>query len=211
LPVRTTFVRGEPPTWVCGVRSCLLCRAAASLVDPRYLVGFCGNGLMSNHYFLYLYVLGMDARTMLNGVTYSKSLRLSNKARQSTSTGELVTLMSNDAQRLPDMSLSVHAVWSTPLFIGIAIYLLVRLVGAAAVAGILFLVFMIPVQGMLAAKQMGLQRAQMQQTQSRVKVVNEVLQGIRIVKYYAWEAPFVERIASLRDTEVEKVSRTPHL
>lgn len=37
---------------------------------------------MSNHYFLYLYVLGMDARTMLNGVTYSKSLRLSNKARQ---------------------------------------------------------------------------------------------------------------------------------
>lgn len=37
---------------------------------------------MSNHYFLYLYVLGMDARTMLNGVTYAKSLRLSNKARQ---------------------------------------------------------------------------------------------------------------------------------
>lgn len=37
---------------------------------------------MSNHYFLYLYVLGMDARTMLNGVTYTKSLRLSNKARQ---------------------------------------------------------------------------------------------------------------------------------
>lgn len=90
--------------------------------------------------------------------------------------------MSNDAQRLPDMSLSVHAIWSTPLFIAIAIFLLVRLVGAAAVAGILFLVLMVPVQGMLAAKQMGLQRAQMQQTQSRVKVINEVLQvRLRIV------------------------------
>eukprot|EP00903_Cladosiphon_okamuranus_P012646 g11831.t1 len=170
-----------------------------------FIVGFCGNGLMSNHYFLYLYVLGMDARTMLNGVTYAKSLRLSNKARQGTSTGELVTLMSNDAQRLPDMSLSVHAIWSTPLFIAIAIFLLVRLVGTAAVAGLLFLVGIIPVQGMLAAKQMGLQRAQMKQTESRVKVVNEVLQGIRIVKYYAWEAPFVERISGLRDVEVDKI------
>lgn len=84
--------------------------------------------------------------------------------------------MSNDAQRLPDMSLSVHAIWSTPLFIIIAITLLVRLVGAAAGAGLVFLVAMIPVQGMLAAKQMGLQRAQMKQTESRVKVINEVLQ-----------------------------------
>eukprot|EP00752_Nemacystus_decipiens_P009274 g8285.t1 len=170
-----------------------------------FVVGFCGNGLMSNHYFLYLYVLGMDARTMLNGVTYAKSLRLSNKARQGTSTGELVTLMSNDAQRLPDMSLSVHALWSTPLFIVVAITLLVRLVGWSAAAGLCFLVVMIPIQGMLAAKQMGLQRAQMKQTESRVKVVNEVLQGIRIVKYYAWEAPFVERISALRDVEVDKI------
>lgn len=95
---------------------------------------------------------------------------------QGTSTGELVTLMSNDAQRLPDMSLSVHAIWSTPLFIAIAIFLLVRLVGAAAGAGLVFLVAMIPLQGILAAKQMGLQRAQMKQTESRIKVINEVLQ-----------------------------------
>lgn len=29
--------------------------------------------------------------------------------------------------------------------------------------------------------------------------------GIRIVKYYAWEASFVERISALRDVEVDKV------
>lgn len=84
--------------------------------------------------------------------------------------------MSNDAQRLPDMSLSVHAIWSTPLFIIVAIALLIQLVGLSALAGLFFLALMIPVQGMLAAKQMGLQRAQMKQTESRVKVVNEVLQ-----------------------------------
>lgn len=84
--------------------------------------------------------------------------------------------MSNDAQRLPDMSLGMHAIWSTPVFVIIAVFLLVRLVGAAAIAGIVLLVLMIPLQGFLATKQMGLQRAQMKQTESRVKVINEVLQ-----------------------------------
>lgn len=36
-------------------------------------------------------------------------------------------------------------------------------------------------------------------------------QGIRIVKYYAWEVPFVERIAALRDMEVDKVKSPPPL
>ena len=143
-------------------------------------MGFCGNGLLTNHYFLALYVLGMDARTMLNGATYGKALRLSNNARQSTSTGELVTLLSNDAQRLPNMALSIHTPWSTTIFILLAITLLVRLLGVSALAGILVLVLMIPVQGFLAAKQMSLQRAQMEQTQSRVKVINEVLQVLYI-------------------------------
>lgn len=118
----------------------------------------------------------MDTRTVLNGVTYGKALRLSNKARQSTSTGELVTLLSNDAEHLPNMALSIHVPWSTTLFLIVAVTLLVRLLGPPALAGILLLVLMIPVQGFLAAKQMGLQRAQMKQTQYRVKVINEVLQ-----------------------------------
>ena len=143
----------------------------------RFTVFFFGNGLLANHNFLSLYIMTMDVRTILNGVTYAKALRLSNKARQGTSTGELVTLMSNDAQRLPDLSLSLHAPWSSTFFIVIAIFLLVRLLGASALAGVMFLVVTIPFQGFLAVKQMGLQRSQMEQTESRVKVINEVLQA----------------------------------
>lgn len=158
-------------------------------------MGFFGNGLLTNHNFLSLYIMTMDVRTTLNGVTYAKALRLSNKARQGTSTGELVTLMSNDAQRLPDLSLSVHAPWSSTFFIVVAILLLVRLLGASALAGVLFLVVTIPIQGFLAVKQMGLQRAQMEQTESRVKVVNEVLQarlhGFRCFRFHARFCVFV--------------------
>lgn len=36
-------------------------------------------------------------------------------------------------------------------------------------------------------------------------------QGIRIVKYYAWELPFVERISSLRVKELDKVRSATRL
>lgn len=57
-------------------------------------MGFFGNGLLTNHMFLMLYVLGMDARSTLNGVTYAKALKLSNRARQGTSTGEVSFIVS---------------------------------------------------------------------------------------------------------------------
>lgn len=39
-------------------------------------------------------------------------------------------------------------------------------------------------------------------TDTRVKLMNEVLNGIRIIKYYAWENAFVKKIASVRAKEI---------
>ena len=108
-------------------------------------------------------------------------------------TGQLVTLMSADAQRLPDAALTIHNLWTSPLFVAVAIYYLIHLVGVAGVAGLAFLCAIIPLQAFIALKQMGIQRSQMKRTDARLKLVNEILQGIKIVKYMTWEAPFSER------------------
>ena len=42
-------------------------------------------------------------------------------------------------------------------------------------------------------------------TDERVKLTNEVLQGIRVVKLYAWEGPSEERINKLRALEVQQL------
>lgn len=44
-------------------------------------------------------------------------------------------------------------------------------------------------------------------TDERVKLTNEVLQGIRVVKLYAWETPCEERIQTLRTQEVAELSK----
>ncbi|KAG5177321.1 P-loop containing nucleoside triphosphate hydrolase protein [Tribonema minus] len=172
-----------------------------------FCVGCVGNGIIANHLYMKLYNMGMDARTTVNALIYRKSLNLSNRARQTTSTGECVTLMSNDAQRLPDVAFSVHNIWTSPLIVAVTVYLLVNLVGVAALAGLAFLVVMMPLQATIAIHQMGVQRGQMKRTDARLRLVNEVLQGIKIVKYYAWEAPFAERLTALREVELQSIKR----
>ena len=84
--------------------------------------------------------------------------------------------MSADAQRLPDAALTIHTLWTSPLFVAASIIYLVSLVGVSGVAGLAVLAATVPLQAFVAVKQMGIQRTQMKRTDARLKLVNEILQ-----------------------------------
>ena len=42
---------------------------------------------------------------------------------------------------------------------------------------------------------------------ARVKLTNEVLTGIRVIKYYCWEKPFLEKIREVRAKELKLVAQ----
>jgi ATP-binding cassette subfamily C (CFTR/MRP) protein 1 len=45
-------------------------------------------------------------------------------------------------------------------------------------------------------------------TDARVKVAGEVVTGIKAIKLYAWEQPYLERLSNLREQELKMVYRT---
>lgn len=49
-------------------------------------------------------------------------------------------------------------------------------------------------------------------TDGRLKLMNEILSGVKILKFYAWEDAFLRRIGVLRDGELEtlKMSQVLH-
>jgi ATP-binding cassette subfamily C (CFTR/MRP) protein 1 len=52
-------------------------------------------------------------------------------------------------------------------------------------------------------KQLGLKRMGVQQFgDKRLKIINELLAGIRIIKYYAWEEAFFSNIEKFREDEL---------
>ena len=54
----------------------------------------------------------------------------------------------------------------------------------------------------MTAKQVKFQRAAASGTDRRITIINEFVQGIRVVKYYAWERPFLGVLDKARDDEL---------
>ncbi|KAI9249020.1 multi drug resistance-associated protein MRP [Sporodiniella umbellata] len=152
-----------------------------------------------HQYFQRCFSTGMRLRAALVTAIYRKTLLLSNASRQSSTVGEIVNHMSVDAQRLMDLCTYFHIVWSGPFQIVIALVFLYNTMGVSVGAGVAVLILAIPLNTFIARRMRTYQKTQMGNKDARVKLMNEILNGIRVIKLYAWEAPFLEKINYIRN------------
>ena len=120
-----------------------------------------------HQYFQRSFEFGMRTKSGVTGAIYKKSLTLSNDGRQVKSTGDVVNLMSVDAQRLQDVAQYGQIVWSAPYQIILCLASLYNLVGLSMLAGIGIMIIMIPVNGIISRVMKKLQRQQMRVTPFR--------------------------------------------
>ena len=73
----------------------------------------------------------------------------------------------------------------------------------AALGGIAVLVVLVPVNIWGTRKGEQLQEDQLKAKDERIKMMNEILPGIKVLKLYAWELPFIQRIANVRFDEIK--------
>ena len=66
----------------------------------------------------------------INIFPYIQALVISNTARRTSTVGEMVNLMSVDAQRFMDLITYINMVWSAPLQVVLALYFLWQVRGA---------------------------------------------------------------------------------
>lgn len=94
-----------------------------------------------------------------------------------------------------------------PLTCLIVMGILIGEVGVGpALAGMAVLVFLVPVQNQLSGTIGELRRAMVKHTDKRVMLINEILQAIRIIKLYAWEAPMEQRVRQTRKDELKQLN-----
>ncbi|RKO93599.1 P-loop containing nucleoside triphosphate hydrolase protein, partial [Blyttiomyces helicus] len=119
------------------------------------------------------------------------------------SIGKIVTLMSTDVERVREYVSYCHrTLLEIPLSVILSLAGLFATVGWAAFAGLAIIILLIPA-GTFFGKLMGdMEDDLMETTDKRVNAVNEMLQGIRIIKYFAWESKFIKRINSARSAEI---------
>ncbi|KAG8192593.1 hypothetical protein JTE90_015226 [Oedothorax gibbosus] len=193
LGLLINFVSSNEPLWI-GILYAVLIFLNTTL-----------ESVILGGYFHRMFRLGMHVRTALVSAIYKKSLVLSSSAKKVSTTGEIVNLMSVDSQRFMDLMTYLNLVWSAPLQIIVAIAMLYRVLGVSVFAGLAASILLIPLNGFLVSQIKNKQTKQMQLKDERVKLVNEVLSGIRVLKLYAWEEAFREKINEIRMKEVKNL------
>uniref|UniRef100_A0A1B0DM26 ABC-type glutathione-S-conjugate transporter n=1 Tax=Phlebotomus papatasi TaxID=29031 RepID=A0A1B0DM26_PHLPP len=162
-------------------------------------------------YFNRMFFVGLRIRTALISAIYRKALVMSNNARKESTVGEIVNLMAVDAQRFMDLTAYINMIWSAPLQIGLALYFLWDILGPSVLAGLAVMIILIPVNSVIANKVKTLQIRQMKNKDERVKLMNEVLSGIKVLKLYAWEPSFEEQVLRIREKEVQVLKEQAYL
>lgn len=193
------FIEGEEEMWKGYFYSVLLLLTAILQT------------LILSQYFHRMFLVGLRIRTALIAAIYRKALRMSNAARKESTLGEIVNLMSVDAQRFMDLTAYINMIWSAPLQIALALYFLWEILGPAVLAGLAVMIILIPVNGLIANKVKTLQIRQMKSKDERVKLMNEVLNGIKVLKLYAWEPSFEQQILKIRIKEIQVLKEAAYL
>ncbi|XP_041671464.1 ATP-binding cassette sub-family C member 3 isoform X3 [Cheilinus undulatus] len=167
--------------------------------------------LILHRHFQYCFVTGMNVRTAVIGAIYRKALSITNAAKRSSTVGEIVNLMSVDAQRFMDLTTFLNMLWSAPLQIVLALYFLWQNLGPSVLAGVAVMIMLIPFNAVIAMKTRAYQVEQMQYKDARIKLMNEILNGIKVLKLYAWENSFKEKVLAIRQKELNVLRKTAYL
>ncbi|KAH8383276.1 hypothetical protein KR009_007659 [Drosophila setifemur] len=157
-------------------------------------------------------LMGARMRIACCSLIYRKTLQLSMKTAGQTPAGYLINLLSNDVNRLDYGFIFMHWIWIMPFQAVLTCYLIWLNIGIPALVGVIGLLLKtVPVQTALSKVTSVLRMRIAERTDARVGIMNELVQGIQVIKMYAWERPFQAVVAEARRREIKQIRYASYL
>lgn len=142
---------------------------------------------------------------VVNGINrrvVDHALALRHSSRAGMNTGDLVNHLSSDTYAVAESTFFLpEFAWS--LLITIAVMtLLTWYLGVAALAAVATLMVLSPLSVVVARRYRRLDHQLMELRDERVTLMSQILHGIRVVKYQAWEPSVLGEVADVRGREI---------
>jgi ATP-binding cassette subfamily C (CFTR/MRP) protein 4 len=156
------------------------------------------NCIVHHPFFLYANMTGLKMRVSLAGLVYKKAFRLNTKGLDNNSSGQLMNIISADCSRIESCILFCPYIFIAPIELLIVIGILVNVVHWSMLAGLFIIFLSLPIQSVLGKVFDHLRRTTSAKCDKRINLLNEILNGIKIIKMYCWEEPFKKTVEHLR-------------
>ncbi|TKY46995.1 ABC transporter C family member 3 [Spatholobus suberectus] len=157
--------------------------------------------LSERHWMFRFQQVGVRMQSKLVAMIYAKGLTLSCQSKEGRSTGEIINLMTVDAERIGEFCWYMHQPWMCVLQVALALLILYRSVGVASIAALAATVIVMLLNLPVASLQEKFQGKVMEFKDKRMKATSEILKNMMILKLQAWEMKFLSKIIQLRKTE----------
>ncbi|MED6239552.1 hypothetical protein ATANTOWER_007864, partial [Ataeniobius toweri] len=179
------------------------------------VLGLCASTLVSsvlrNIYVFQISKISLSARASLVSAIYGKALQVSSCSLAGFTLGEVVNLMSTDTDRVVNFFNSFHELWSLPFCFSVTLYLLYLQVGVAFLGGLCVALVLVPFNKFLASRILSNNKHMLKYKDNRVKLMTEILFGIRVIKFYNWEPHFTQKVARYRERELSHLKNLKYL
>jgi len=118
-----------------------------------------------------------------------------------------VTLMSSDVERIVEAILPIHSIWSSPLEIGLAIWLLQREIGLALLGPLFITLLAVSGPFMISGPMGKAQKIWIERIQTRIDATAKMLQSMKGVKMLGLDSTLSKIVTQLRANEIAKSLR----
>lgn len=183
------YVKGESPLFVCfyyGVLLSLLPLFTTSLANLVTLSA------------TYTYIM---TKTSLTALIYRKAMKLSPAGREKFESSKIMNLITVDAEQVDGLASLLPTLVSAPTGMVISTWQLWKLLGPSMFTSLVLYGILIPFTGLISARLTKYMPIQMKNKDKRNKLTSNVFRSIKSLKLYAWEKPFYQRVADVREKE----------
>ncbi|KAG2378904.1 hypothetical protein C9374_008052 [Naegleria lovaniensis] len=153
------------------------------------------------HYYYANCKLWLAVRGSLQASIFQKLTRITPTNRSKFQSGEVTNLFTTDSNRLSGMAIDMHELWIIPLAVLLGMILVFLFFGYSSLVGIVAMLAMSPLLALLARWLSKIETAVSSFRDDRVKTMSEILNGIRIVKFFAMEDGMKEKVHESRSKE----------
>ncbi|QSZ35411.1 hypothetical protein DSL72_008281 [Monilinia vaccinii-corymbosi] len=132
------------------------------------------------------------------------AVEIKKKTDEQANVGTIINLMSVDSFKVSEVTAYLHFLFAAaPTQLIVAVYLLYRILGKSSIPGLIIMAILLPVNIGFARGFAAAQKKIMAATDKRIHTTNEVLENIRIIKYFAWEKRFTDIVNDKRADELK--------
>ncbi len=165
----------------------------------------CGliTGLGFQHYFYHCLGTFQMITNDLNEEIFSHSLRLSMSSRGKSQVGDIVNYMSSDSDAIADSPIIIgDLIWAVITIFSVSVMLFFY-IGWTALVVLVLMAGLIPLTRFVSKKFVFYDEKMMLERDQRVTLISQILNAIRIVKYFSWEKAVFSEVDRIRSQELK--------